>query len=176
MVHNPIYDGPVYESVQPQFETLTKQATSTSNTSACNSQSSTPTTSEKSIHYVDPPSSAQQKSKTRSKSFLSHPPPREGNTENIPRSTSVSVPVIKKQRNVLNLRLTLPGFDSSAGTTGTHNAKNSTAEPVSAVNPVVLRDVDDNYTVMSPVTGRSALACMAEWSELSPEDTDKYKE
>ena len=175
MVHNPIYDGPVYESVQPQFETLTKQATSTSNTSACNSQLSTPTSSEKSIRYVDPPSSAQQESKPRSKSFLSDPSPPEGDTENIPRSTSVSVPVIKKQRNVLNLRLTLPGSDS-AGTSGTHNAKSNTAEIISAVNPVVLGDVDDIYTVMSPVAGRSALASMTEWSELSPEDTDKYKE
>ena len=175
MVHNPIYDGPVYESVQPKFETLTKQATSTSNTSACNSQPSTPTSSEKSIRYVDPPSSAQQESKTRSKSFLSHPPPRESDTENIPRSTSVSVPVIKKQRNVLNLRLTLPVSDSICAS-GSRSAQSSTAEPISAVNPIVLRDVDDNYTVMSPVAGHSVLIGMAEWSELSPEDTDKYKE
>ena len=184
MVQNPIYDGPVYESVHPQFETLasaTKQAASISNTSIdqpCNSQPSTPTSSEKSIRYVDPPSSVLV-SKPRSKSFLSHPSAPESDTENIPRSTSISVPVIKKigkQRNKLNLTLTLTGTDST-GATGSHNAQNSTAEPISAVNPIVLRDVDDNYTVMSPA-GRGALVGTAdsEWSELSPEDTDKYKE
>ena len=181
MVHNPIYDGPVYESVQPQFETLisvTKRGASTSNTSSvdqpCSSQPSTPTSSEKSIRYVDPPTSVQA-SKTRCKSFLSHPSAPEGDAENLPRSTSVSVPVIRKtgkQRNKLNLTLTLTGTDS-IGTTGSHNAQNSTTEPISAVNPVVLRDVDENYTVMSPA---GALVGGAENSELSPEDADKYKE
>ena len=184
MVHNPIYDGPVYESVHPQFESLesaTKQAASTSNTfvtQPCNSQLSTPTSSEKSLRYVDPPSSALV-SKPRSKSFLCHPSDPESDTENIPRSMSISVPVIKKagkQRNKLNLTLTLIGTAAdSTGTTGSHNAQNSNVEPVSSVNPAVLRDVDDNYTVMSPA-GRSALVGMAEWSELSPEHTDKYKE
>ena len=178
MVHNPIYDGPVYESVQQQFNTLTATTLNASDTSAdhpCSSQPSTPTSSEKSIRYVDPPTPAQI-SKTR---ILSHPSAPESDTENIPRSTSVSVPVIKKsgkQRNKLNLTLTLTGTDST-GATGSHNAQDSTAEPILAVNPVVLRDVDDNYTVMSPA-GRGALVGMAdhEWSELSPEDTDKYKE
>ena len=180
MVHNPIYNGPVYESVQTQFETLTKQGTSTSNTSACNSQPSTPTSSEKSIRYVDPPSSAHQASKIRSKSFLSHPSAPESDTDNIPRCTSVSIPVIKKipkQRNKLHLTLTLTGTDSAVAIEAhDHNAQNCTAKTISAVNPVVLRDVDDNYTVMSPAAGRRTLVDMDEWSELSPEDTEKYKE
>ena len=98
---------------------------------------------------------------------------------NISRSTSVSIPVIKKmgkQRNKLNLTLTLTGTDSTSST-GSHNSQYNTTESISAVNPAVLRDVDDNYTVMSPA-GRGALVGMAdhEWSELSPGDTDKYKE
>ena len=181
MVHNPIYDGPVYESVQQQFNTLTATTLQASDSSAdcpCSSQPSTPTSSEKSVRYVDPPTPAQVP-KTRSKSFLSHPSATESDTKNIPRSTSVSIPVINKtgkQRNKLNLTLTLTGTDSTSATRS-HNAQRSIAEPISAVNPIVLRDVDDNYTVMSPA-GHGALVGMAdsEWSELSPEDTDKYKE
>ena len=180
MVDNPIYDGPLYESVHTQFETLTKQTTSTANTSTCNSQPSTPTSSEKSIRYVDPPSSAHQTSKIRSKSFLSHPSAPEGDTENIPRCTSVSVPVIKKipkQRNKLHLTLTLTGTDSAVATEAhDHSAQNCTSKIISAVNPVVLRDVDDNYAVMSPAGGHRTLVGTDGWSELSPEDTDKYKE
>ena len=98
---------------------------------------------------------------------------------NCTRSTSVSIPAVKKSekqrnRNKLNLTLTLTGTGST-GTTTAHNAQITTAEPISAVSPVVLRDVDDDYTVMSPAAGRSVLAGMAEWSELSPEDTDKYR-
>ena len=183
MVHNPIYDGPVYESVHQQFNTLCAtilQDSLASDASAnrpCNSQTSTPTSSEKSIRYVDPPSSAHQASKIRSKSFISHPSAPEGDTENIPRCTSVSVPVIKKipkQRNKLHLTLTLTGTDSTVATgSDDHNAQN---KPVSAVNPIVLRDVDDNYTVMSPAAGRCTLVGTDEWSGLSPEDTEKYKE
>ena len=190
MVHNPIYDGPVYESVQQQFNTLTATTSRASNISdtstnhPCNSQPSTPTSSEKSTRYVGPPSSADQLSKIRSKSFLSHPSPSvrdlESDTENIPRSASVSDPVIRKtqrQRNVLNLRLTLAGADSSSATVS-RNAQISTDEPISAVDPIVVqsRDVDDNYTVMSPASGRGALLGKPEWSELSPEDTKKYQE
>ena len=94
---------------------------------------------------------------------------------NIPRSTSVSIPAIKKtgkQRNKLNLTLTLTNTDST-GTTGPRNTQNSTTQPISAVSPVVLRDVDENYTVMSPP---SAQVGTAEGSELSPEDIDKYEE
>lgn len=180
MVPNPIYNGPLYESVQPHFETLVSTMASTSGEQQCNSRASTPSSSEKSVRYVDPPSHS---SKNRSRSFVSsgpsHSSMRTSDALNISRSTSVSIPAIKKtekQRNKLNLTLTLTGTDST-GATGSHNAQDSTAEPISAANPVVLRDVDDNYTVMSPAS-RGTLVGMAdhEWSELSPEDTDKYKE
>ena len=179
MVPNPIYSGPLYESVQPHFETLTSVMALSSGEQQCSSRASTPSSSEKSVRYVDPPSHSP---KNRSKSFASSGPSHSSmpisDTSNIARSTSVSIPAIKKsgkQRNKLNLTLTLTGTDLT-GTTGVQNSQSSTSEPISAVNPVVLMDVDDNYTVMSPVAGRSVLAGMAEWSELSPEDTDKYKE
>ena len=180
MVHNPIYDGPVYESVQQQFETLTAttlraaRMTDSDNSvnQPCNSQPSTPTSSEKSVRYVDPPV---QLPKMRSKSFVSndhaHASTSASDAANIPRSTSVSVPVTKKagkQRNKLNLTLTLDGNDS----TGPSAMQNKTCGPISAVNPVVLRDVEDNYTVMSPA---GTFTGAAKWIELSPEDTDKYK-
>ena len=41
---------------------------------------------------------------------------------------------------------------------------------ISAVNPAVLRNEEDRYTIMSPVDQGG------KWNELSPEDTDKYKE
>ncbi len=111
---------------------------------------------------------------------MSHPSAPEGDVENIPRSTSVTVPITMKsgkQRNKLHLTLTLTGTDSTVATgSDDHNAQNNNAKPMSAVNPIVLRDVDDNYAVMSPAAGHGTVIGMEEWSELSPEDTDKYKE
>ena len=182
MVPNPIYSGPLYESVQPRFETLTSIMASASGEEQCTSRASTPSSSEKSIRYVDPPSHSL---KNRSRSFVSSGPSHSsiptGDALNIVRSTSVSIPATKKtgkQRNKLKLTLTLTGADSTGTTSGSRNAQISTAEQISAVNPKVvqLRDVDDNYTVMSPASGRGALLGTAEWSELSPEDTEKYKE
>lgn len=169
MVHNPIYDGPVYESVQQQFNTLTVttlQTSSVSDTSAdhpCNCSppsTPTPTHSEKSARYVDPPAQFHI-SKLRSKSVISHCSAPSGviDTGNIPRSTSVSVPVIKKtpkQRNKLNLTLPLAGTES--GNTNTTGCLMSTSGPI-------LTDVDENYTtMMSPA---SALIGTAKCSELN---------
>ena len=177
MVHNPIYDGPVYESVQRQFDTLTSTTlraaqTSDSDTSLnqhCSSQLSTPTSSEKSVRYVEQPV---QPPKPRSKSFASndhsHTSISACAAAIVPRSTSVSVPAVTKkaakQRNKFNLTLTLNGNVPS------DLVATQTCGPISGVNRVVLRDEEDNYTVMSPFDRGS------KWNELSPEDTDKYKE
>ena len=181
MVPNPIYSGPLYESVQPRFDALTSITASTCEEQQSNSRASTPSSSEKSVRYVDPPShSPKKQSKLFLSSGLSHSSMPASDASYIARSTSVSIPAVKKSekqrnRNKLNLTLTLTGTGST-GTTTAHNAQISTAGPISAVNPVVLRDVDDHYTVMNPVAGHSVLAGMAEWNELGPEDTDKYKE
>ena len=173
MVNNPIYDGPVYESIHRQFDSLTSttlQAARVSDSEnslnqCCNSQAST--SSEKSDRYVDPPV---QPPKPRSKSFVSidhtHCSISACNTAGVPRSTSISVPTITKktgkQRNKLNLKLAL---------NGNHSAESDkTCGQISAVNPMLRGNEEDNYTVMSPARQ------FGKWNEISPEDTDKYKE
>ena len=124
--------------------------------------------------------SAQASSKIiRSKSFLTHPSATEGDTENIPISTrlSISVPIsekIHKWPNDFKQRLTLTGNDLP-GSIGSSNAESISD---SDVDPVLLniRDVDDKYyAVTNPAAGHSALVGKDESSELSPENTDKYK-
>ena len=198
MVHNPIYDGPVYESVQQQFETLTAatlQAAASTNTSAtvdqpCNSPACTPNTSalqDKSVRYVD---SHVHKSQLRSKSFVSNgypnpSAPRSSDETNIPRSTSVSIPATKKSAKERNkLHLTLPlgdNINNSGHSTGPQLQlaqfnQDAASEPKSGSKPCVnLADMDDNYAVMSPA-GVLASSLYAGWGEISPEDTRKYKE
>ena len=167
MVDNPMYDGPVYESVHTQFDTLASTKSTGDehcNSPTCISSSSIPALQDKStVLYVDQP---------RSKSFVtSYPsvPNDESESANILRAESVSVPVTKKsgkQQNKLNLTLTLTGSDSTgSGTTESKSAALPYASgPTSAINQ--LRDIDENYAVM----------LVSEWSELSPEDTVKYQE
>lgn len=176
MVNNPIYDGPVYESIHRQFDSLTSTTLRAaqildSDNSLNHSQAST--CSEKSDRYVDPPVQAP---KPRSKSFVSsdhtHSSISTCEAGNVLRSTSVSVPKkTGKQRNILNLTLTLNRNHSAEQDVMQTNHK--TCGQISAVNPVLRVDEEDNYTVMSP-----AGQCIrnAKWSEISPEETDKYKE
>ena len=62
LIRNPIYDGPVYESVQPRFETLTTAAQKPSTTSAASASDSFEQTnllldiSNDSTRYVSKPS------------------------------------------------------------------------------------------------------------------------
>ena len=177
MVNNPIYDGPVYESIHRQFDSLTSttlraaQMSDSEDSHCCNSQAST--SSEKSDRYVDPPV---QPPKPRSKSFASNDPAHFSTStcaaEIVPRSTSISVPSVNKktgkQRNKFNLTLTLNENAGPSDPVATQTNKMHMCGLISAVNPAVLRDEEDNYTVMSPVD-RSG-----KWNELSPEDTDKY--
>ena len=122
MVHNPIYDGPVYESVHAQFESLTSttlQTAGISNNSACNSQPSTPTTaSDNTVRYADPPCHIP---KIRSNSFVTntsaYPSAPVSDAKNVPHSTSVSIPTPKKNgkaRNKFHLTLTLERNDLDA--------------------------------------------------------------
>ena len=179
MVHNPIYDGPVYESVQGQFESLNSNTLLTEGTTdnSCNSQSSTPTTvSDNTVRYTDPPV---QRSKNGSNSFISSIPPHSStpdrDTENVPRSTSI-IKKNGKERNKLHLTLAL-----------TENNLNLNAEPQDCqnhnplptdgeTNRVMLTNVDEHYMVMSPA-GMPANSVKEGWCELSPEDiAQKYKE
>ena len=191
MVHNPIYDGPVYESVQPHFDTLTssvKQDLSLCNTnSASNSPpgSLTPpnvgngNNSQKTVRYLDQPL------QLRSQSLSQHPFTRDNNL----RSMSVCGPAnarvmaLKKngkERNKFHLTLTLGGNKSMNPTSGATDEKESTTIlagdlPGSDGKTVfTTSDGDENYTVMSPIKGKDSANHGV--IELSPEDTDKYKE
>lgn len=195
MVHNPIYDGPVYESVQPHFDTLTatvKQDLSLSNTSASNSppRSSTPpntgsgNNSQRMVRYLDQPIQLRSQS-------LSHPSTPDNNN---PRSISTvcaqaaRVTGLKKngkERNKLHLTLTLNGSESGNSTSGAPQcgkdedvvlAGNLPGNPQGGNKKrAVVSDSDENYTVMSPIKRKDS-GNIGGVVELSPEDTIKYKE
>ena len=194
MVHNPIYDGPVYESVQPHFDSLssvTKQDLSSSNTSACNSPppggcTSTPpntlqlqSNQQANVRYLDRPIQPQ-----RSQS-LSHTPTPDNNVNQLTMSMQVPAPgramALKKngkERNKLHLTLTLEGANDEA------NIKPTTSKDVVSTRPkrsevsedqgnAPRPDGDENYSVMKPIAG-SVMNTMN--VELTPEDTEKYRE
>ena len=172
MVHNPIYDGPVYESVQPQFDTLTtatKQALESTTLSANQTRTGPPSLQKNSLKPVRYLDQSIQHSQLRSQSF-SHSSSSDNDN---PRSLSVSVPTARvmalkkngKERNKFHLTLTLNGSDLSPATDVDNKKGLSTAVPGTSV----AADVDENYTVMSPITGTGMV-------ELSPEDTEKYNE
>ena len=177
MVHNPIYDGPVYESVPEQrFDSLTsvsKQDLSLSNTSACNSPDPCNPTSLDNILLND--------SSHKNPRYLDRPIQPQSLTQSLARNPSdhdsnVSVPRLMalkkngKERNKLHLTLTLNNQDDS----DTSPARVPVATSGSkCLNPVITSrtQVDEYYTVMSPVTDS-----VNQVVELSPEDTEKYKE
>ncbi len=174
MVPNPIYDGPLYESVHTQFDSLATQASCqprNTHSPTCSSTSSEAALQDKAaVRYVPQP---------RSKSFVCGGPSlpsNESDAANIPRATSISeaLPAIRKsgkQRNKLNLTLSLAANESITS----ENARDARpCDPVSAINPMALTSVDENYAIMSPA-GALANKSLPK-NELSPEDTDKYKE
>lgn len=190
MVHNPIYDGPVYESVRPHFDTLTtsvKKDLSPSNTSASNGSrpgSSTPpnagngNNSQKMARYLDRPIQPRSQS-------LSHPSTPDNNN---PRSTSVCAQSATramglkkngKERNKLHLTLTLNGSESANPASGAPCRKEEAVLAGDLLGNdgdkrAVTTDGDENYTVMSPIKRKDS--GNIGMTELSPEDTDKYKE
>lgn len=199
MVHNPIYDGPVYESVQPHFDSLTsvtKQDLSSSNTSACNSpppscSTSTPpntlgNSSQGIVRYLDRPVHSIQPHAQRSLS-LSNPSTPDNDVNQLAISTQVPTQrnmALKKngkERNKLHLTLTLVGANEEANTEQPAVSKDTVlglSRDRSMTVPSVqvsggLRSGDDNYSVMKPLTGSGMNTVI---TELSPEDTEKYRE
>lgn len=165
MVPNPIYSGPVYETVPQGYNPLCSSASTTPDSS--------PTTPLNcNIHYTPSPTSrADIFDLVRQNSI-----PTQQTTERIPspltrtsyRSSSVSSnSTIKKpqrERNKLHLTLSL-GMDEN----GSVKEK--------ATESLVLSD-DTNYTIMSPVNScRKFETSLSEgWAETSPENTSKYQE
>ena len=200
MVHNPIYDGPVYESVQPHFDSLTsvtKQDLSSSNTSACNSpppscSTSTPPNTlgnslQANVRYLDRPVHGIQSHIQRSLS-LSNPTTPDNDTNQLTMSTQVptqrSMALKKngKERNKLHLTLTLVGANDEANTKQPAVSKDAVLGP-SRDRSMTVPGVqvgrgprssgDDNYSVMKPLAGSGMNTVI---TELSPEDTEKYRE
>ena len=203
MVHNPIYDGPVYESVQPHFDSLTsvtKQDLSSSNTSACNSpppscSTSTPpntlgNSSQANVRYLDRPIHGIQPHVQRSLSLSNRSTP-DNDVNQLTMSTQVSAQrsmALKKngkERNKLHLTLTLVGANDEANTKQPTVSKDAVIIPAgdcrsrSATVPGNLvsggsrSSGDDNYSVMKPLAGSGMNTVI---TELSPEDTEKYRE
>ena len=158
MVHNPIYDGPVYESVRPQFETLTGTLVQTSDHSDC--LTSTPTTSlppcsslNNTARYIDQPS------QFRSKSFSSNVRTSAPCDTTQPTNASVSTNVTDL-KNEEELHLTLFFINSDHAVGAHENVIKASedassvivprSEPLELVDPVVLSDKEESYTVMSP--------------------------
>ena len=190
MVHNPIYDGPVYESVQPHFDTLTatvKQDLTFSNTSASNSppRSSSPSntgsenSSHKTVRYLDQPIQPRSLS-------LSHPSTPDNSNPTSRSSVSAHATRVMglkrngKERNKLHLTLTLDGKESANPAFDVPCRKEEDVELAGDLpgnERAVASDADENYSVMSPIKGNvdGNIGGMI-MTELSPEDTDKYKE
>ena len=185
MRHNPIYDGPVYESIQNRFATLTSTVEQTTGITeidnlACNSQPCMPTTSDNTMRYADP---RPQTSKIQSNSFISGIPSqfsaRNGNDKNVPRSSSVSIPAVKKnvkKRNKLHLTLALERNDLDITAEQQTSQDNNLYPTGGQTNCDMLTNVDEHYMVMSPASVLSN-SMKGGWCELSPEDiAQKYKE
>ena len=150
MVHNPIYDGdgPVYESVQAQFETTESKPQSIDATDRQydNLRQSFSDTA----RYVNPPDQLQYLYAT-STSF------EVNNSAIAPlsRFTSVSMPpatsrviALKRnsqERNKLHLMLSLDGNDSFNNSNGEVAPK-----PVPKTSAVASATMEETYTVMSP--------------------------
>lgn len=173
MVNNPIYSGPVYESIQPKLDTLTAtqqhQVSSVATQPSSNRPACSPN-AEGTVRYVDQPVHA---SPLQSKSFVSihSSAPSSGNAANILQSESVSTQATKKnqkQRNKFHLTLSLGGNDPDCGTDVTSGSSlpaksEGQASPMACINPVV--------HVLS-----DAGMLNAGYDEISPEDTEKYTE
>ena len=86
-----------------------------------------------------------------------------------------------KERNKLHLTLTLNGNETVNSTSGAPGENEDTTvlagglpENDGTTVAIVTSDGDENYTVMSPIKGKGSGNTGV--MELSPEDTDKYKE
>lgn len=174
MVHNPIYDGPVYESVPSQFETPTTTSL----------QAAFQDSAQDTIRYTDQPSQPQK----RSLSSNAHAHSLAHEYGNDATTTAARMMVLKKdghgqQQNELNHTL----FCDLGHTTGTSKAmkdptvkeklqKSHVASSADVLRPshvhtecLTLSSVDETYTVMNPAGTLTDSSC-AGWDELSPED------
>ena len=194
MVHNPIYDGPIYESVIQDFNTLqssTSEAVASAHTNDSKPQESPPPDNN-SVRYLDEPIQPRMKvDNARSSSCHSR---ALGLTT---RSASVSIPSKRTTQERNKLQLTLSLGSTAALTSNmlgerknrengvmTHSLNGSAVTIHHPTAPkfipaiAIVSSQDENYTVMSPAGTRTAMLGSLEngFGELSPEDTEKYRE
>ena len=177
MVHNPIYDGPVYDSVQPHFDSLTEATMSTLSDQACNNSSHQSTTSDflnnslTTARYVQQSSQA---SNLRSKSFSfgcththpSAPPSDVTNTTSQSTSDCMQAKFKRSGEDQNELHLTLPtdlhdsdhiigpGVPGEVGSTVNESHIPILVSACMSMNPAAEQsesDVDEKYTLMSPI-------------------------
>ena len=178
MITNPIYDGPVYESVRQQYNPL-NSSTSTTPDSSPTAPLNDPArySNDPTIHQVD-----QVRRNTLSISPR-QPVPRvisplaatSFRSASISGNTTYKHP--RRERNKLHLTLSLGNNEISSnpvldgGKTGTLDKKS----PI--VPQTIPLEVDENYTVMSPARNRGFGSSLnGGWGEISPELTNKYHE
>ncbi len=162
MVPNPIYSGPLYETVPQGYNPLCSSASTTPDSSP-----TTPNNS--SIHYtLNPTSRPDIVDLVRQNSLPTHPNERIPSplTRTSYRSSSISSnSTIRKpqhERNKLHLTLSL-------GMSEKERDKNTSVKQ----RVSVLSD-DANYTVMSPVViGRFESSLSGGWAETNPEMASK---
>ncbi len=172
MITNPIYSGPVYETVPQGYNPLCSSASTTPDSS--------PTTPlNGNIHYTANPTSRTDIIDLVRRNTLPTQPndrivsPLAGNSY---RSSSLSGNLTEKhphhERNKLHLTLSLRR-NKEADQNGTE--KSGTKKRESGSGP--LSEEDANYTVMSPAVSRTFGSSLnGGWGEMNPEVTSKYKE
>ncbi len=171
MIENPIYSGPVYETVPQGYNPLCSSASTTPDSS--------PTTPiNGNIHYTANPTSRTDIIDLVRKNALPTQPndrilsPLAGTSY---RSSSLSgnstVKRPHSERNKLHLTLSLGRSHKEADQNCTENGgtKKRGSGPLS--------EEDANYTVMSPAISRTFGSSLnGGWGETNPEVTSKYKE
>ncbi len=174
MIENPIYSGPVYETVPQGYNPLCSSASTTPDSS--------PTTPINcNIHYTANPTSRTDIIDLVRKNTLPTQPndrilsPLAGTSY---RSSSLSgnstVKRPHSERNKLHLTLSLGRSHKEADQNGTEKGG---AKKSGSGSGGPLSEEDANYTVMSPAISRTFGSSLnGGWGETNPEVTSKYKE
>ena len=186
MITNPIYDGPVYETVRQQYNPL-----DSSNSTTPNSSPTAPLNDP--AHYSNDPTIHQVEQQVRRNTLPISPrqpvprvmSPLAGTSfrsASISGNTTYKRP--RRERNKLHLTLSLgnnrqssnPVLNGGESETPVDKKSPIATHNISQVIPQALEE-DENYTVMSPAGNRGFGSSLnGGWGDISPELTNKYRE
>ena len=174
MITNPIYSGPVYETVHQGYNPLSTSASTTPDSSP-----TTPLNDDVSRYNINPTSRTDIIDLVRRNTLPSQSngrvvSPLAGTSyrsSSISGNTTVKHP--PKERNKLHLTLSLG--NNKEGSQNEHEiVPNSGKNGSGNVRPI---SEDENYTIMSPAANRGfGSSINGGWGEVSPELTSKYQE